>query len=227
MILQIALDTPLRRVFDYLPPQRTRRRASAAPGVRVLVPFGRQRLIGILVGIASESSLSAARSSRPRVEIPGRAAGLRSRLPSNCCAGPPITTTIRSARCTPPRCPPPCAPASLPPSSTEHWSLTEQGREELAQPSIASARRSSALCSPGLRIATDATADEIGESFKPALLKPWRARGWIERARSPRPPGSAPMQIHPGGSRSPARKLRRSKPFAPRCRISACTCSMA
>src|SRR5271170_3833667 len=56
MILQIALDTPLRRVFDYLPPGD----ATSAPriGVRVRVPFGRQRLIGILVGIASETSVA-------------------------------------------------------------------------------------------------------------------------------------------------------------------------
>src|SRR5271156_4503703 len=57
MILQIALDTPLRRVFDYLPPAE----AVDPPqlGVRVRVPFGRQRLIGILVGIVSESSVAA------------------------------------------------------------------------------------------------------------------------------------------------------------------------
>ncbi len=56
MILQIALDTPLRRVFDYLPPAK----AVDPPrlGVRVRVPFGRQKLIGILVGIVSESSVA-------------------------------------------------------------------------------------------------------------------------------------------------------------------------
>jgi len=58
MILQVALDTPLRRVFDYLPPaQRPPAQAAPRPGVRVLVPFGRQRLIGILVGIVAESTL--------------------------------------------------------------------------------------------------------------------------------------------------------------------------
>ncbi len=57
MILQIALDTPLRRVFDYLPPAQGPAQAVPRPGVRVLVPFGRQRLIGILVGIVAESTL--------------------------------------------------------------------------------------------------------------------------------------------------------------------------
>src|SRR5271157_1863643 len=56
MILQVALDTPLRRVFDYLPPAK----AVDPPqlGVRVRVPFGRRRLIGILVGIVAESSVA-------------------------------------------------------------------------------------------------------------------------------------------------------------------------
>src|SRR3981189_1763953 len=57
MILQIALDTPLRRVFDYLPPLSLETRGVAAPGARVLVPFGRQRLIGILIGVVSETTV--------------------------------------------------------------------------------------------------------------------------------------------------------------------------
>src|ERR1700734_2387194 len=64
MILQIALDTPLRRVFDYLPPAQfvgSGLHGAPPPGVRVRVPFGRQRLIGILVGVTAESSVAAAK----------------------------------------------------------------------------------------------------------------------------------------------------------------------
>src|SRR5258708_40328763 len=61
MFLQIAPDTPLRRVFDSLPPPRletgARARGVPAPGARVLVPFGRQRLIGILVGVVAETTV--------------------------------------------------------------------------------------------------------------------------------------------------------------------------
>jgi primosomal protein N' (replication factor Y) len=60
MILQIAIDTPLRQVFDYLPPANWAQELPL-PGVRVLVPFGRQRLIGILVGIVAESAVPAAK----------------------------------------------------------------------------------------------------------------------------------------------------------------------
>src|SRR6202795_675770 len=59
MILQIALDTPLRRVFDYRPPADFSGDGSPRLGVRVRVPFGRQQLIGILVGVASESAVAA------------------------------------------------------------------------------------------------------------------------------------------------------------------------
>lgn len=49
-ILLVALPTPLRRLFEYLPPQDF---DPATPlGVRVSVPFGQQTLIGILVGRA-------------------------------------------------------------------------------------------------------------------------------------------------------------------------------
>src|SRR5580698_7230841 len=64
LILQVALDTPLRRVFDYLPPATSSRPLTAGllrPGVRVRVPFGRRQLIGILVGVNSESAIDSAK----------------------------------------------------------------------------------------------------------------------------------------------------------------------
>src|ERR1700692_2419979 len=61
MILQIALDTPLRRVFDYRPPAHFEGPGAPPLGVRVRVPFGRRQLIGILVGIACESAVVAAK----------------------------------------------------------------------------------------------------------------------------------------------------------------------
>ena len=42
---QVAIDTPLRRLFDY----RLSDDAAAPPGVRVRVPFGRQRMVGVVV----------------------------------------------------------------------------------------------------------------------------------------------------------------------------------
>jgi primosomal protein N' (replication factor Y) len=64
----VALDTPLRRLFDYLPPGSPAGGAAAAPGVRVRVPFGRQRLIGIVVAAAESSELPGDRL-KPILEV--------------------------------------------------------------------------------------------------------------------------------------------------------------
>lgn len=59
MLIQVALPVPLFRVFDYLPNIES---SSLPPiGGRVEVPFGRQTLIGIVVGIipASDSDIAA------------------------------------------------------------------------------------------------------------------------------------------------------------------------
>jgi primosomal protein N' (replication factor Y) len=51
--LRVALPVPLPNLFDYLPP---RSGPPAAPGVRVRVPFGKRRLVGIVMaaGVVSE-----------------------------------------------------------------------------------------------------------------------------------------------------------------------------
>src|SRR5512138_608023 len=56
-VLRIALDMPLRRLFDYLPPAD----APADVGRRVRVPFGRQRLVGLVMEQAESSDLPVAR----------------------------------------------------------------------------------------------------------------------------------------------------------------------
>lgn len=60
MILKIAVPVPLRRLFDYLPPPACdfgRLRC----GVRVEVPFGRRRKIGILMAVSEESDIDPGR----------------------------------------------------------------------------------------------------------------------------------------------------------------------
>ncbi|MEO8315918.1 MAG: primosomal protein N' [Pseudomonadota bacterium] len=51
---QVALDTPLRRLFDYRLPAEL---AHARPGARLRVPFGRQQLVGVLVRRLRESTV--------------------------------------------------------------------------------------------------------------------------------------------------------------------------
>ena len=71
MILRVALDTPLRRLFDYLPPMGDVASAVAGgtprvptPGMRVAVPFGRQRLVGVVIEIVERSELPEDRLKR-------------------------------------------------------------------------------------------------------------------------------------------------------------------
>src|SRR5271167_1737754 len=191
MILQIALDTPLRRVFDYLPPGDTTEPPKV--GVRVRVPFGRRRLIGILVGVASESSVAhfklktaleflderpifdpvtfdllrwaAAYYHHPIGEV------LAAALPVNLRSGQPAASTERS------------------------WSLTERGREELELTRSRSPKQRALLRWLGTR--SGATTAQIREFFKPAQLKALANRGWV--AASSLAPGAAESGFAPLG----------------------------
>jgi primosomal protein N' (replication factor Y) len=56
-VFRVALDTPLKRLFDYLAPVTGLFAAPISPGMRVRVPFGRQQLVGIVVEVASSSDV--------------------------------------------------------------------------------------------------------------------------------------------------------------------------
>jgi primosomal protein N' (replication factor Y) len=59
--LRVALDTPLRHAFDYLPPLDG---VPVPVGARVVVPFGRQRRVGVVVEVAAHSAVPGARLKR-------------------------------------------------------------------------------------------------------------------------------------------------------------------
>jgi primosomal protein N' (replication factor Y) len=52
-VLRIAVPSPLRRLFDYLPAKP----ASYQPGMRVSVSFGRRQLVGVIVELSDHSEL--------------------------------------------------------------------------------------------------------------------------------------------------------------------------
>ena len=54
-ILRIAIDTPLRRLFDYLPPTELGKHPPV--GIRIEVPFGRRRVIGVLIEVTDVSAV--------------------------------------------------------------------------------------------------------------------------------------------------------------------------
>src|ERR1700744_4022998 len=79
-VFRVALDTPLKRLFDYLPPASTffpagdvaatatPVEAPIEPGMRVRVPFGRQKLVGIVMETATSSDLPLERL-KPILEV--------------------------------------------------------------------------------------------------------------------------------------------------------------
>ena len=67
-MLRVALDTPLRRLFDYLPPPAVLAPAGVSAGMRVRVPFGRQRLIGVVMASAARSDIDPGRL-KPVLEV--------------------------------------------------------------------------------------------------------------------------------------------------------------
>ena len=56
-VFRVALDTPLKRLFDYLAPVGRLFAAPISPGMRVRVPFGRQQLVGIVMEVATSTDV--------------------------------------------------------------------------------------------------------------------------------------------------------------------------
>jgi primosomal protein N' (replication factor Y) (superfamily II helicase) len=197
-ILQIAIDTPLRQVFDYLPPSGWARELPPL-GVRVSVPFGRQRLIGILVGIVAESSVPAAKlrgalaflDDRPVYDPVTfdllRWAADYYHHPIGEVFAAALPVSLRAGQ------------AAL--ERVDQWSLTELGRGELAAPTSRRAPQQRALLS-WLADRGSATAERVGEVFNTAQIKTLAARGWIA-ASQPVPAGAAgpagELHFDPGG----------------------------
>jgi primosomal protein N' (replication factor Y) (superfamily II helicase) len=193
MILQIALDTPLRRVFDYLPPAAYQASDSPRLGVRVRVPFGRQRLIGILVGIVSKSAVPTPKLKTALEFLDAwpvfdpitwdllRWAAEYYHHPIGEVYAAALPVALRAGQ-----------PAL---ERVEHFKITGQGREELAQASSKRAPRQRALLQ-WLAQHQGAAPGDIGKLFKPAELKSLATRGWIEKeiSESAGPPVS--IEVH-------------------------------
>ncbi|MDT8321414.1 MAG: primosomal protein N' [Xanthomonadales bacterium] len=65
-IIQVALPVPLPQLFDYLPPQGY---DGIAAGARVLVPFGRRKIVGVVIGHSASSEVPAERLLRAEAAL--------------------------------------------------------------------------------------------------------------------------------------------------------------
>ncbi|MBZ0071876.1 MAG: primosomal protein N', partial [Gammaproteobacteria bacterium] len=64
-ILRVAVPSPLYRLFDYLPPRGGPGvGVSWQPGMRLRIPFGRTRTVGVLLGTVASSDIPAGRLKR-------------------------------------------------------------------------------------------------------------------------------------------------------------------
>jgi primosomal protein N' (replication factor Y) len=70
LLLRLAVPSPMRRLFDYLPPAELSREEASAltPGIRIKVPFGSRVLIAVLISIETHSNIALGKL-RPALEI--------------------------------------------------------------------------------------------------------------------------------------------------------------
>jgi len=190
VILQVAVDTPLRRVFDYRPPADLAQSdvEAARPGVRVEVPFGRRRLIGILVGVAAGSALP---ESKLR-----RAAAILDREPVFDAVTfellrwaadyyhHPLGEVFAAAL--------PAALRAGQASAARHeaWTVAPAGQAEAASPSTRRAPQLRALLA-WLADPARIPGEELPAAFRRTQLRTLAQRGWIEK-RSSQPSPSPP-----------------------------------
>jgi primosomal protein N' (replication factor Y) (superfamily II helicase) len=183
MILRIALDTPLRSLFDYLPPPATA--GVAEPGCRVRIPFGRREQVGIVVAVAERSDVAAAKLRRVS-ELLDRTPVFDTALLAllRWCADyyhHPIGEVLAAAL-------PKLAREGAPPVAlAEHWQLTAAGATACSSGEPRRAPKQRALLEHLQQADGGASADALT-----AQLPNWRdaaralaARGWIASSEVP------------------------------------------
>ena len=184
LILQIALDTPLRRVFDYRAPVDALG-TPPPPGVRVRVPFGKRELIGVLMGIAPGSSIPASRlkaALRILDDTPVfdpatfellRWAADYYHHPIGEVIAAALPAALRSGQ------------ATIEP--VDFWTLSDAGSARLVSVGGPRAPRQRALLA-WLEDRGGAPTGEVAAAFSLGLLKTLAAHGWVTSTSSIREP---------------------------------------
>lgn len=174
MFLEIALDTPLRRVFDYRAPPNADS-ARLKRGMRVRVPFGNRRLVGVLLSVKSITEVPVGKL-KTAVEVlddePLFDAKLHDLLVwSADYYRHPIGEVFAAAM--------PLALRTGSPllDSIERWRLTEQGETEWNSLPKKS-KRLRALAAAVVRGADANELSELSPTWR-AGLKELEARGWV------------------------------------------------
>lgn len=187
-VLRVALPVPLPTLFDYLPPAA----GTACVGSRVLVPFGRGRLVGVVVAIEAQAAVAGNRLKQV-LRLLDDAALLDAELmrtlawaaeywlgaPGEAYANA-LPLALREAR-------------PLPPTGDEYWSLTDAGRSA----HDAGSRRGGSKVLLDALAAGALSAQELGE----------RQPGWRDAARRLAAAGLLERSERPPSDRSPSPSL--------------------
>ncbi len=195
----MAVDTPLRRLFDYLPPAMPEGAAEPKPGARVWVPFGRRRLVGMVMDVADRSDLPPERL-KPILEVLDAAPALEaSALELIRWAAEyyhhPVGQVLAAA-----------LPALLRrgagvAATEERWALTGSGSDAAAAGEPRRAPRQRALLEFLLsRGGTAVAGDLAGHSplWRDAA-RPLEQRGWLARAEVALVEAPEPAQVRAAG----------------------------
>jgi primosomal protein N' (replication factor Y) len=193
-VLRVALDTPLRRLFDYLAPASGT--ADPVPvGARVRVPFGRQRLVGLVMARADHSELAPERLKSvlevlDREPVLDTAALALLRWAADYYHHP-LGEVVAGAL---PKALRLGAPAQ---AREQHWVVTAVGAEEFARGEPRRARKQRALLE--LLVAAGASSAETLNERLPAWREAARAllaRGWLASSEviAPQPPSAASVR---------------------------------
>jgi primosomal protein N' (replication factor Y) len=191
VILAVAIDTPLRRLFDYRAPPDS---ADVQPGQRIWVPFGRRRVVGVVIARRTQSEVPAdkLRAAFGLVEDePTLDAGLLDLLRwSADYYRHPLGEVISTAL-------PVALRAGIPArQETFDWRMTELGRKEADAKLSARATALRAIIERLARGALD-DADVIKAGLSREGLKKLEQRGYIEKVAAEK--SSAPATVRDQG----------------------------
>jgi primosomal protein N' (replication factor Y) len=182
VILAVAIDTPLRRTFDY---REQAGQPDLAPGQRVWVPFGRRRVVGVVVGRRDRTDVPAAklRSVFGAVDAePTFDAGLLQLLLwSADYYRHPVGEVLAAAM------PGPLRVGAALREETVVWSLTELGRSEALAKLPARAIR--------LRAIVEALSNGAEPTATPDALRKLEERGYVVQTK--RMPAREPVTSAP------------------------------
>ena len=176
MILAVAIDTPLRRTFDYRAPP------DLVPGQRVWVPFGRRKVVGVVVARRERTEVPAGNLPSVLAAVdaePTFDAGLLQLLLwSADYYRHPVGEVIAAAM------PAPLRSGTALREETVVWSLTELGRNEALTQLKTNAVRLRAIVE-ALAHAGDMTASELASAADSTAdsLRKLEARGYVAQSK--------------------------------------------